>query len=192
MSLRSVRVSGFTHGCTYPTRLNFQLPTNPGDLPAIPWRDFRDLVAPSLTTTPVRTSPKLRFTAYPRLKVSNTAKMTRAQQTISIAMILTSVWPLFETWLFAQELIVWQIYLAVFMEIVSFPHKIQKEVVPVVRQPTSDQPPFTRSLPRSSRAATHYLSLTARPIDPILGSRLLRRIPSIQARLGRLHVQRCS
>ncbi|KAF2818977.1 dolichol-phosphate mannosyltransferase subunit 3 [Ophiobolus disseminans] len=40
--------------------------------------------------------------------------MTRAQQTISIAMILTSI------------------YLAVFLEIVSFPEKIQKEVVPVV------------------------------------------------------------
>ncbi|KAF1947696.1 dolichol phosphate mannosyltransferas-like protein subunit 3 [Clathrospora elynae] len=40
--------------------------------------------------------------------------MTRAQQTISIAMLLTSI------------------YLAVFMEVVSFPQKIQKEVVPVL------------------------------------------------------------
>ncbi|KAF2244505.1 dolichol phosphate mannosyltransferas-like protein subunit 3 [Trematosphaeria pertusa] len=40
--------------------------------------------------------------------------MTRAQQTISIAMLLTSL------------------YLAVFMEVVSFPEKIQKEVVPVL------------------------------------------------------------
>jgi len=40
--------------------------------------------------------------------------MTRAQQTISIATLLTSL------------------YLAVFMEIVSFPQKIQKEVVPVL------------------------------------------------------------
>ncbi|KAI8936917.1 hypothetical protein NX059_006149 [Plenodomus lindquistii] len=40
--------------------------------------------------------------------------MTRAQQTISIAMLLTSL------------------YLAVFMEIVSFPEKIQKEIVPVL------------------------------------------------------------
>ncbi|KAJ4336116.1 hypothetical protein N0V95_008710 [Ascochyta clinopodiicola] len=40
--------------------------------------------------------------------------MTRAQQTISIAMLLTSL------------------YLAVFMELVSFPEKIQKEVVPVI------------------------------------------------------------
>ncbi|KAG9206892.1 hypothetical protein G6514_000182 [Epicoccum nigrum] len=40
--------------------------------------------------------------------------MTRAQQTISIAMLLTSL------------------YLAVFMELISFPKKIQKEVVPVI------------------------------------------------------------
>ncbi|KAH7077643.1 dolichol phosphate mannosyltransferas-like protein subunit 3 [Paraphoma chrysanthemicola] len=40
--------------------------------------------------------------------------MTRAQQTTSIAMLLTSL------------------YLAVFMEVVSFPEKIQKEIVPVV------------------------------------------------------------
>ncbi|KAH9871978.1 hypothetical protein J1614_006237 [Plenodomus biglobosus] len=40
--------------------------------------------------------------------------MTRAQQTISIAMLLTSL------------------YLAVFMEVVSFPEKIQKEIVPVL------------------------------------------------------------
>ncbi|KAH7345937.1 dolichol phosphate mannosyltransferase-like protein subunit 3 [Pyrenochaeta sp. MPI-SDFR-AT-0127] len=40
--------------------------------------------------------------------------MTRAQQTISIAMLLTSL------------------YLAVFMEVVSFPEKIQKEIVPVI------------------------------------------------------------
>ncbi|KAF2033596.1 dolichol-phosphate mannosyltransferase subunit 3 [Setomelanomma holmii] len=40
--------------------------------------------------------------------------MTRASQTISIAMLLTSL------------------YLAVFMEVVSFPEKIQKEIVPVV------------------------------------------------------------
>jgi len=61
--------------------------------------------------------------------------MTRAQQTISIAMILTSVrrkQPL-------KDVVVanWgQIYLAVFMEVVSFPEKIQKEVVPVVRPTT--------------------------------------------------------
>ncbi|CAO2648013.1 Nn.00g089350.m01.CDS01 [Neocucurbitaria sp. VM-36] len=40
--------------------------------------------------------------------------MTRAQQTISIAMLLTSI------------------YLAVYMEVVSFPEKIQNEVVPVI------------------------------------------------------------
>ncbi|KAF2687363.1 dolichol phosphate mannosyltransferas-like protein subunit 3 [Lentithecium fluviatile CBS 122367] len=40
--------------------------------------------------------------------------MTRAQQTISIAMLLTSL------------------YLAVFMKVVSFPEKIQKEIVPVL------------------------------------------------------------
>ncbi|KAH8732482.1 dolichol phosphate mannosyltransferase-like protein subunit 3 [Phaeosphaeriaceae sp. PMI808] len=40
--------------------------------------------------------------------------MTRAQQTISIAMLLTSL------------------YLAVFMEVIPFPQKIQKEVVPVL------------------------------------------------------------
>ncbi|ORY02739.1 dolichol phosphate mannosyltransferas-like protein subunit 3 [Clohesyomyces aquaticus] len=40
--------------------------------------------------------------------------MTRAQQTISIAMLLSSV------------------YLACFMEVVSFPEKIQKEVIPVL------------------------------------------------------------
>lgn len=40
--------------------------------------------------------------------------MTRAQQTISIALLLTSI------------------YLAVFMEVISFPEKIQKEVVPYV------------------------------------------------------------
>ncbi|KAJ4350273.1 uncharacterized protein N0V89_008894 [Didymosphaeria variabile] len=40
--------------------------------------------------------------------------MTRAQQTISIALLFTSL------------------YLAVFMEIVSFPEKIQKDVVPVL------------------------------------------------------------
>ncbi|KAF1920819.1 dolichol-phosphate mannosyltransferase subunit 3 [Ampelomyces quisqualis] len=40
--------------------------------------------------------------------------MTRAQQTISIAMLLTSL------------------YLAVFMEVVAFPEKIQKEIVPYV------------------------------------------------------------
>ncbi|KAH7088186.1 dolichol-phosphate mannosyltransferase subunit 3 [Paraphoma chrysanthemicola] len=40
--------------------------------------------------------------------------MTRAQQTTSIAMLLTSL------------------YLAVFMEVVSFPEKIQKEIVPFV------------------------------------------------------------
>ncbi|KAF9740014.1 hypothetical protein PMIN06_003435 [Paraphaeosphaeria minitans] len=40
--------------------------------------------------------------------------MTRAQQTISIALLFTSL------------------YLAVFLEIVSFPEKIQNEVVPVL------------------------------------------------------------
>ena len=40
--------------------------------------------------------------------------MTRAQQTISIALLLTSL------------------YLAVFMEVVTFPEKIQQEVVPVL------------------------------------------------------------
>ncbi|KAJ4305175.1 hypothetical protein N0V90_000706 [Kalmusia sp. IMI 367209] len=40
--------------------------------------------------------------------------MTRAQQTISIALLFTSL------------------YLAVFLEIISFPEKIQKEVVPVL------------------------------------------------------------
>ncbi|KAF2473376.1 dolichol phosphate mannosyltransferas-like protein subunit 3 [Lindgomyces ingoldianus] len=40
--------------------------------------------------------------------------MTRAQQTISIAMLLTSL------------------YLACFMEVVSFPQKIQKEIIPVL------------------------------------------------------------
>ncbi|KAF2799587.1 dolichol phosphate mannosyltransferas-like protein subunit 3 [Melanomma pulvis-pyrius CBS 109.77] len=40
--------------------------------------------------------------------------MTRAQQTTSIALLLTSV------------------YLAVFFEVVSFPETIQKEIVPVI------------------------------------------------------------
>ncbi|KAF1842092.1 dolichol phosphate mannosyltransferas-like protein subunit 3 [Cucurbitaria berberidis CBS 394.84] len=40
--------------------------------------------------------------------------MTRAQQTISIAMLLTSI------------------YLAVFMEVIPFPEKLQNEVVPVL------------------------------------------------------------
>ncbi|OAL49630.1 dolichol phosphate mannosyltransferas-like protein subunit 3 [Pyrenochaeta sp. DS3sAY3a] len=40
--------------------------------------------------------------------------MTRAQQTISLAMLLTSI------------------YLAVYMEVVSFPAKIQNEIVPYV------------------------------------------------------------
>ncbi|KAL5117521.1 hypothetical protein ACEQ8H_004551 [Pleosporales sp. CAS-2024a] len=40
--------------------------------------------------------------------------MTRAQQTISIALLLTSM------------------YLAVFMELVAFPEKMQKEVIPYV------------------------------------------------------------
>ncbi|KAF2262773.1 dolichol phosphate mannosyltransferas-like protein subunit 3 [Lojkania enalia] len=40
--------------------------------------------------------------------------MTRAQQTISIALLFTSL------------------YLAVFMELVRFPDKIQKEIVPVL------------------------------------------------------------
>ncbi|KAF1968813.1 dolichol phosphate mannosyltransferas-like protein subunit 3 [Bimuria novae-zelandiae CBS 107.79] len=40
--------------------------------------------------------------------------MTRAQQTISIALLFTSL------------------YLAVFMEVVSFPEKVQKEIVPVL------------------------------------------------------------
>lgn len=60
------------------------------------------------------------------------AKMTRAQQTISIAMLLTSVrWtPQSPTpWQMSNNM---QLYLAVFMELVSFPEKIQKEIVPVV------------------------------------------------------------
>ncbi|KAF2111638.1 dolichol phosphate mannosyltransferas-like protein subunit 3 [Lophiotrema nucula] len=40
--------------------------------------------------------------------------MTRAQQTISIALLLTSL------------------YLAVFTEVIPFPEKIQKEIVPVI------------------------------------------------------------
>ncbi|KAK3203407.1 hypothetical protein GRF29_112g1242954 [Pseudopithomyces chartarum] len=40
--------------------------------------------------------------------------MTRAQQTISIALLFTSL------------------YLAVFMEVVSFPEKIQREIIPVL------------------------------------------------------------
>ena len=60
--------------------------------------------------------------------------MTRAQQTISIAMLLTSVrrTPPCHVPLDPSNII--QLYLAVFMELVSFPEKIQKEVVPVVRK----------------------------------------------------------
>jgi hypothetical protein len=65
------------------------------------------------------------------------------------------------------------------MEVVAFPEKIQKEVVPYVRRLYPYQPQLLRILTMSS-------SVT------VLGPDHLRRVPPVQARLGRLHVQRCT
>jgi hypothetical protein len=65
------------------------------------------------------------------------------------------------------------------MEVVAFPEKIQKEVIPYVRRPSHYQP--------------HLLEiLTMRSSVTILGPDHLRRVPTVQARVGRFHVQRCT
>ena len=56
--------------------------------------------------------------------------MTRAQQTISIALLLTSVREPSIYIRSATDNV--QLYLAVFMEVVTLPETIQKEIVPVV------------------------------------------------------------
>jgi len=56
-----------------------------------------------------------------------------------------------------------QIYLAVFMEVVSFPEKIQKEIVPFVRTVQ----PFVA------------ISDSNSALDSLLGPYFLRRIPSL-------------
>jgi hypothetical protein len=67
-------------------------------------------------------------------------------------------------------------YLAVYMEVVSFPKTIQKEVVPYVCLLARKDGCFV---------ANHALG-------SILGTHYIRRIPSLQAWLGRVHFQRCT
>lgn len=76
-------------GCTFPNSAT--APHHSGDPPAIPWHRLSRSGTPSLQPPLPQARLKTPFTAYPRLKDTNTAIMTRAQQTISIAMILTSV-----------------------------------------------------------------------------------------------------
>lgn len=57
---------------------------------AMPWRDFAIWQRNPSTTTPSSKFPAHILHILVQ-KTTNTAKMTRAQQTISIAMILTSV-----------------------------------------------------------------------------------------------------
>jgi hypothetical protein len=63
-------------------------------------------------------------------------------------------------------------YLAVYMEVVSFPETIQKEVVPYV----------------CFLGEIAVCPIAHRPLGSFLGSHYLRRIPSLQAWLGRLHL----
>lgn len=78
-----------------------------------------------------------------QLESLTTINMTRAQQTISIALLLTSV--CLATPLSPQNpsTNIYQLYLAVFTQLVPLPEKIQTEIVPVVCPRHVSTTPYT-------------------------------------------------
>lgn len=148
--------------------------------------------------------------------------MTRAQQTISIGLLVTSVrkhllpskpQSYFQVCIATQANIHPQLYLALYLELVPLPSVISNEIIPVVRyfsfkpQPSSSLrgngtlPALAPTAPgsRCSFTTHFFLSIDFAPsthADPslaaLLGSRILRRLPSLSTRIRRFDIQRCT
>lgn len=119
--------------------------------------------------------------------------MTRAQQTMSLALLASSVSllpPSFIPTTFKDaniSSIYPQLYLACFLHIIPSTKTIQDEIIPVVRFPPFPFP----SLPFPYREATMTPAVLtwSAILVPVLGPRLVWIVPAVQAGVGRLHVQ---
>lgn len=106
--------------------------------------------------------------------------MTRAQQTISLALLASSVsFPLHATTRNHTDVLILQLYLACFLHIVPFTKTVQDEIIPVVW--SSPAPLYGSPL--------LLQALTVPAIVPFLGPRFLRILSPFQAGMGRLHIQ---
>lgn len=80
-----------------------------------------------------------------------------------------------------------QVYLSLYLQLLPLPTLIQEEIIPVVRPCY----PFHLLAPLKF---IHKLNATnaRNPIASFLGPRIVWCIPTLQARLRRIHFQRCS
>ena len=117
----------------------------------------------------------------PNNTLDKSFKMTRATQTVSLFLLVSSVPHLFlRRSKPALTTSPYQVYLSLFLGLVPLPEKLQDDIIPVVRL-------LCEMLP-----CPQTVKLTTWPFQtaPLLGPRNLWRIPSLQARMGCLHFQR--
>ena len=115
--------------------------------------------------------------------------MTRAVQTLSVLLLVSSVCyevpPSQEhnpAWLL---LTIDQLYLSLFLGLVPLNETVQTEVIPVVRHPSTPEPPTPVFEWVDGRKLTY-----SHPA-PILRADCLRLLPSRPPGCGDLHLQRC-
>lgn len=113
-------------------------------------------------------------------KADTVTTMTRAQQTISLALLASSVsFPLHATTRNHTDVLILQLYLASFLHIVPFTKTVQDEIIPVVW--SSPAPLYGSPL--------LLQALTVPATVPFLGPRFFRILSPFQAGMGRLHIQ---